>query len=352
MRVLPASDSLRTQPVNAQSPILHFEPSRTVQLTRGWDARIGATKHVNNAGFLSDIDYDGAPGRKAIVIGDSYVEALQVENERTIHGILNGAVAPRGAVYGVGASGSPLSQYLAYAEYAVQSFRPRALVFVVVANDFDESLLDYKRAPGFHYFSATAQGYELVRIDYAPAVTVRVLQHSALARYLMLNLNAWTRVVTRTPRPVPASESAGGEPTFVANVPKHVSPQRLSDSKQAVDLFFRELARRAPGIPALFVVDGIRPDLYSSATLAAARGSYFDVMRSYFIAQGRGLAHEVIDLEPVFEQHHAAHGTRFEYAGDAHWNEVAHELAAREVLQSATFRRALELVDEAAGSLH
>ena len=337
VRVLPVSDSLRVQPVNAANPILHFEPNRTLRLTRGWNGGIGATKRVNNVGFLSDVDYDGDPSRpKAVVIGDSYVEAVQVANAQAIHGVLNSAVSPHAVVYGVGVSGAPLSQYLAFAEYSVRAFRPRALVFVIVANDFDESLLEYKRAPAFHYFSASAEGYDLVRIDHTPSRIGGLAQHSALARYLMINLNAWTRVARAPARPA-------AEPSFVANVPKHVSPERLSGSKRAVDFFLRELRARTPDTPALFVVDGIRPDLYSSEALAAARGSFFDVMRGYFMEQARGLSYEVVDLEPVFEADYAAHGQRLEYATDAHWNERGHELAARQVLRAATFRRALEL---------
>ncbi len=340
VRLLPVSDALRTQPVNAENPILHFAPNRVVHVTRGWNGRVGATKRVNNLGFLSDVDYDRDTSTpRAVVIGDSYVEAVQVENARTIHGLLNAAVAPRGAVYGIGASGSPLSQYLAFADYAVRSLGPRALVFVIVSNDFDESLLEYKQAPAFHYFAASGPDYELVRIDHAPSWIGRIAQHSALARYLTINLNAWARLAARLAPPA----AAGGAPSFVANVPRQVSPARLSGSKRAVDFFLRELKARAPDTPALFVVDGIRPDLYSSAALAAARGSYFDLMRTHFIEQATKLGYEVIDLEPVFEADYAVHRTRLEFATDAHWNERGHRLAAEQVLRSATFRRALEL---------
>lgn len=68
-----------------------------------------------------------------------------------MHGRLARFAGARGRVYSFASSGSPLSQYLAYAELARDRFRPDALVVVVVGNDFDESLLEYNSAPGFHY---------------------------------------------------------------------------------------------------------------------------------------------------------------------------------------------------------
>lgn len=40
-----------------------------------------------------------------------------------------------------GTSGSTLSSYLAYAGYASKVFHPNAMAFIIIGNDFDESLL-------------------------------------------------------------------------------------------------------------------------------------------------------------------------------------------------------------------
>ena len=71
------------------------------------------------------------------VIGDSYVEALQVKNKDAFHAILDKGLSSHD-VYPIGISGS-LSQYIAFSRYAAEQFSPKLFVFLIIENDFDES---------------------------------------------------------------------------------------------------------------------------------------------------------------------------------------------------------------------
>src|SRR3954471_23192554 len=75
MRFLPVSTGLRSMPVNAADPVLHFTPDRPFMNSLGWDFHNVVRGRVNNAGFVNDQDYvrDGAP--VIAVIGDSFIEA-------------------------------------------------------------------------------------------------------------------------------------------------------------------------------------------------------------------------------------------------------------------------------------
>ena len=142
LAVLPVSDTLQALPVNAQNPVLRFRPNRDVTISRGYDFALRADKHVNNYGFVNDTDYDPDADQPLLaIIGDSYVEATQVTNREAMHGRLPELLDAQARVYSFGASGAPLSTYLAYAEYARNTFAPEAMVFVIVGNDFDESWL-------------------------------------------------------------------------------------------------------------------------------------------------------------------------------------------------------------------
>ena len=82
-RLLPVSDSLTVNNVNDQNPILHFQPSRKVNIQTGFNFSHFNTKNINNYGYASDNDFlkGGDLEKKTIVVvGDSYVEALQVSN--------------------------------------------------------------------------------------------------------------------------------------------------------------------------------------------------------------------------------------------------------------------------------
>ena len=187
---LPVVSGLRAQPVNEKSQIYRFAPNRSFVHSTGWSLAEANTGHVNNYGFVNDADYDAADTSPLIaVIGDSYVEALMVPFSSSLGGRLALDLGDRGRVYTFAASGAPLSQYLAYADYARRQFHPDAMVFVVVGNDFDESLIEYKSAPAFHYFRRDAGGIlRLTRVDYQPSRLRSIARRSALARYLLLNL--------------------------------------------------------------------------------------------------------------------------------------------------------------------
>src|SRR5262245_42705846 len=113
-----------------------------------WRVRneIAAPFAINAQGWNSgggDYLLPRTPGVQRIaVIGDSYVEALQVAH--------NASFAERAAteltrdrppeIYRFGISGAPLSQYLHVAEREASHYAPDWIVVVLVHNDFDESL--------------------------------------------------------------------------------------------------------------------------------------------------------------------------------------------------------------------
>jgi len=339
LRFLPVNSGLRMHAVSAAQPILHFEPNRNYVFSRGWDFSIVNTGHVNNFGFVNDEDYVPESHTPLIaVIGDSFIEAVMVPFPETVQGRLSAAVRAKGVgrVYSFGSSGSPLSQYLAYATFARDNFQPDGLVIAVISNDFDESLLKYKNDPGFHYFAESAEGeLSLTRVDYEPSLLRRVSRYSALARYVATNmylLESWGRVARE------AGKSAASK--YVGNVEAHVDPLRLRDSEHTVIAFLDRLPEGA-GLPAsriLFLVDGIRPNLYSDDGLQEARGSYFDHMRQYFIDQAKRRGYLTEDLQIRFIARHRADGSRFEFATDGHWNGTGHAVAAEAVMESELFR--------------
>lgn len=331
--MLPVADSLMTLPVNATNPVIRFKEDRDVIWSRGPNFSIVTKKHVNNYGFLNDQNY--SPEEKSpllAIIGDSYVEAFQVENENTMHGILSQETVGKGRVYSFGASGSPLSTYLAYANYATSKLNSNALVFIIVGNDFDESLTKYKNAPGFHYFS---DGLDLVRVDYQPTLIKRLSRQSALIRYLILNMQLnWQSM-----KNIFNNDTGNDEEQYVGNTPAVFDEGRISDSKRAVDRFYEELPLQTflGREKILFVIDGMRPHLYNPMRLMNANGSYFDLMRKYFIEVAVAKGYEVIDMQTIFIKKHESEGIRFEFPSDAHWNKAGHNLVAMKIKASDVY---------------
>lgn len=331
LRFLPVHEGLATRSVTADDPILRFRPNRDAWYSKGWRMSLANRVHVNNAGYVSDLDYESVGPRPLIaVVGDSYVEAAMVPWEATAPARLSERT--RGRVYAFGVSGAPLSQYLAQAADVRDRYRPDAFVFVVVGNDFDESLAAYNAVPGFHVFEEGPDGALRLRLnEMRVGLARRVARRSRLAMYLIANLD-----LLGAPRRVAARD--GG--TYVANTSAAADAERVAASRRAVDAFLARL----PGATGLspdrtvLAFDGIRPQLYDDAALAGVADSYVARMRTYAIERARAAGFECVDLQPRFRARHAETGERFEFVEDAHWNAAGHAVLADAVAESSTWQ--------------
>src|SRR5215218_4106127 len=158
LRFLPISTGLRSMPVTAADPVLHFTANRPFTNSLGWNMHNVVHGRVNNAGFVNDQDYvrDGPP--LLAVIGDSFIEAQMVPYTQSLQGRLAAALKDKFRVYSFAGSGAPLSQYLIYAGHTVREYGARSVVINVVGNDFDESLSAYRLGPGFWQYALDAGG--------------------------------------------------------------------------------------------------------------------------------------------------------------------------------------------------
>ena len=88
LRFLPVSTGLRSMPVNAENPVLHFTPDRPFTNSLGWNMHNVVHGRANNAGFVNDQDYmrDGPP--LIAVVGDSFIEAQMVPYAESLQGRL------------------------------------------------------------------------------------------------------------------------------------------------------------------------------------------------------------------------------------------------------------------------
>jgi hypothetical protein len=339
LRFLPVNEGSYLLPVDQQNPIWRFQPNRTFTWSSGWNFSIVNRVKTNNYGFVSDIDYSETETSPLIgIVGDSYVEAIMVPFPETISGRLAEHLKNEFRVYSFARSGAPLSQYLIYAEYARARFRPNGVIIVVVGNDFDESFMKYAYEPGHHHFLEKPNG-ELVlkRIDYSPTLAKRIARKSALTRYLMLHLG-----VLHFPQRFRNFITTDNQNAlYVGQTLRNGDSERLTLSKKAVDAFFDRLPVMSGLSPTevLFVIDGIRPDLYDEKLVDMAEGSFFDVMRKYFIAEATLGGYEVVDMQSWFSEHYKMHGKRFEYPTDGHWNGLGHKVVFDAISQSKFFAR-------------
>jgi hypothetical protein len=333
---LPVASGLRSVPVNDENPIFHFEPDRPFVFSTGWNLQHVNRGRVNNAGWINDQDYSrDDPQPLVAVIGDSYIEAQIVSYAETVQARLAKALAGEFRVYSFAAMGAPLSQYLIWARHAVRDYGARAVIINVVINDFDESHVSYRMAPGFWLYAPDSDGELHLRlIPHRRGLLWTLAQKSALARYLLINLHVGHHILNVPALyrffigpPAHAQESIAGSEAELS---------RMRDSYAVINAFFRDLERlvELPRDRVLLTVDGFH---YPEAARAAA-GSYFDLTRRALLARAAVQGYEAIDLDPLFFARHRESGERFEFANDPHWNGSGHAVAAGAALSSHLLR--------------
>jgi len=334
-RILPTCDATYVEPTTDEDPINHYSANRDYLYSKGWNFEIQGRKHSNNAGFINDENYYPKKTLPIIsVIGDSFIVANQVDNAETYPAMLSKALQNSAKVYSFAVVGAPLSQYLKFAEFAKEKYQSEYFVFNIVSNDFHESLMRIKSSPGFHYFEEQNGDLELKHVKFnGHSLGIKIARELAIARYFFKNISSkHDLIMHQLFEPGYPSENK-----YIGYVAATLDDQTVQGSILAVDKFFEFLNKNISKDPAkiIFVLDGIRPDLYSKEKLTAAKGSYFDLMRTNFKSKASEKGYSLIDMQDTFAKDYEQFGEKFEFRIDAHWNELAHFLVAQNLLKSS-----------------
>lgn len=334
LRFMPVDDGLLAEAVNANNPVFRFQPNQTLTWSRGPTFELVNEIQINNVGFVNNQNYDLSDERRLVaVVGDSQVEAAMVPYSKTLHGRMEELTGER--VYSFAASGAPLSQYVIWAKHAKEVWRADFLIVAVIGNDYDESLIEYKSDPGFHYYSERdGGGLALQRVNYTPNPLRNIVKFSAVARYLLFNGQVLTRLKRFTEYFTLSARADKG--AYSGNTSTSTSKRRVDLSKRAVNAFLRDLQVVGGWSPenVVFVVDGFR----YSVTAVGNGDSYFGLMRRYFMEEARFQKFGVIDMDEEFFPNFESFAKKFEFPTDGHWNEHSHNLAAKAITENTKFK--------------
>ncbi len=335
--------------------VVRYEPGQTGT----WRVRneIAAPYAINAQGWNSGLDgYTEArtPGVPRIaVVGDSYVEALQVPPDASMAERLSEtlyvAADEPGEVYRFGMSGAPLSQYVHMARHEVADYKPDWLVVLLIHNDFDESFRFQagRYASSFLKFDVEKGAVvgEIAPQPLRPSpygwfrnfATLRFLVYRWQVRpdVILANLfssspaepDAVPSDAATQPADVPPAEPVAA-PEFAANVNLTDLLNARSDVEAATSYGFEQLQRAAldMGANLLLVMDGDRRSLREGNKNGPAL-----VLNEMAAREADQLGIAFLDLQPVFSADWDAHQQRFEHDVDNHWNAYGHDVAARAV---------------------
>ncbi|MBF0487171.1 MAG: hypothetical protein HQK98_03335 [Nitrospirae bacterium] len=323
----------------SESPLVYYDEKDNISkldnretrdglFTAGNLAQMRVNWHINGEGFRSDIEYNTEHKKPLIaVIGDSFVEALQVNMKDSMASKLKDKLHGQFDVYSFGVNGASLSQYLQTSRYVNRRFNPDILVFNIVHNDFDESLCSMILMSGFMCLEENGAGFtEAIK----PAMASRnktmfkkfIFERSALLRYLWVNLSLKRSISSLS---IYNKIFTGGTGKFYN---ANVDVQRLAGLKQRLfgvaDYLMGKIKEENPNKKVFFIMDAPRADIYDGTL----DNSSVIWLNRLFMKTCMAHNFNCVDLTEYFYRRYKAAHVHFESPYDWHWNEHGHESAA------------------------
>jgi hypothetical protein len=278
---------------------------------------------INNDGWNSPIDYfaEKKPGVKRIaVIGDSYIEAWQVDAEKSYPSLVADSLGPNYEVYSFGISGSPLSQYLHMSRYVDSLYSPDIYVFNLIHNDFHESINGLSYNPMFLTIKINKDSSFTEVQPVKPERTYNkipggsLLRKSSFFRYVYYNLHLMEKFKSRKV----AAKSVE------MNVNLNDILDRQDSLRAVTGYLLKKIKSELGNKEVIFVMDGPRSSIYKGEVEKA----HVARLNNMVAEQCKALNFPFIDLTPFMVKDFQKNGKRFESKYDNHWDYYGHQFVA------------------------
>ncbi len=310
-------------------------PNQSGTHALGMFAEVRGRYRINGAGWNSPHEYEASkqPGRPRIaVIGDSLVEAIEVDVERSFPYVLEGLLAQGSGgtragpqVYSFGHGGASLAQYLNIMRYVAQGYAPDFYIIDLTHNDFLESLEGFGSIYQLNFREVgPAQFVEVPPAAYQPSRARRTLVWSALVRFCYGNLQVkrlqvWDTLFKKAARAQQAD--------IRAPVPDGLM-ERVRRLTKYLFGEYQQIARR-DGARLLLVMGADVPSIQPGLDPRRAVPYQYNRLVGDLC---RELGLECIDLTEDFLSDFREKGGRFNFRwDDVHWNERGHRLVAESI---------------------
>jgi hypothetical protein len=335
--VTPASE-IPNHILDSHSQIFRFDPTGRPQglQTVGRLAHRAGHWRVNNAGWISAVDYLPAPERKRPLValfGDSYIEGLLTDVDRHVDSCLPHLLRPAADAYAFGGAGWYLEQYVATSRYASSLFHPDVLVIFLNDGDVADSVRE-NGAVSPYMWQISAAGGRFAEVAptaiYRMTSKARLAKQSAIVRYLRYNALLALPGMQNADIAQPPAGAAGASHSSSADAWRRLLP--------AANYMVGVLCAQHPGTPIVFVSHS---DRYLPVEAVSTTPLFADALAVQAACKGRPQCH-FLDLRLAFSRDWAAHHRRFEGADGAHWNAYANLVVARAL---ADFIMANHLLD-------
>ena|GEM_PF-3505171 len=292
---------------------------------------------------------------RIIVLGDSYLEGLQVPIgnlfSQRLQKTLIGEYSANGiSVINLGLSGRGPSQHYRILDTIGRRLQPDLVVLAVtVSNDFRDSSPAFNPALYKPIYEITADGaIALTRFEVPSTFSIQgMLQRSATA-YAIVHLSSRFNFLNETlirigllPRTTPAvryaHDSLETEVPFDQQIYLKDPPVKWKEAKRITFRMISEIIDLADELGAPTLIFGIPTDKIIEVSEEELDGPSdpksvdwalpYRELRELLTSENASY----VDLVPAFRERFHLHGERLRWKNDGHWNDRGHEIAAQVV---------------------
>ncbi|MBI4058820.1 SGNH/GDSL hydrolase family protein [Candidatus Microgenomates bacterium] len=305
-----------------------FVPNQTGYYIKGKNSEIIAKFNINKQGWNSPYDYIETKSptiKRFAFIGDSFIESLQVNYDKSYPYLLNEKLKNKNVdVYTFGHSGANLIHYSHMMDFVGNKYQPDLVFVNIVSNDFKESLSGYNRIDNWSLIYNNKGFSQKSPREVSNLAIKRLARKSALVRYLTINLdlintspflNKIFYAETRQNKLDKNMEELFDGNQFLESMVEYILQQFLTISK---DNKFK----------LVLVLDTDRQAIYGNQDLYKTENYRY---RSAVKTAAKKFNINVIDLTEIFQKDWQVNHKRFDWSIDDHWNEYGHELVVNTI---------------------
>lgn len=303
---------------------------------------IEVLKSTNDLGQFTDIDFASfiktSKKLKVISIGDSYVEAKQVLNQDTFHGILNNKNTKQNhqeiISTAIASAGNQFPTYVTNLKYVSNktNLENSFVIFSIISNDFDESFPDFKNIKAGSFFDKNGDFiYFPYQSSFKYHLKKNLFANSHLLRYLFINIEL-KNLFYQFPLCIFLENKCLSSSDFRANIIENsdsIDLERIDIGYKATDIFIEKILQLRPSLEekrrTIFVINSDNEDIYSNGK---SKSIYFEIQRKYFIKKATSEGFSFINLNDFFKEDFKNKNKKFNFKNDGHWNKYAHRLIA------------------------
>lgn len=325
--IFPVSDSPDVK-FNPKLGIM-YEPDQTGYFIKGANAQIKGRYSINSDGWNFPRNYDTEKPKNTFriaVVGDSFVEALQVSSNKGFPYLLEKNLNNedwhdrRIEVYAFGHAGASAEHYAHMLEYVGENYHPDFVIINIVADDFTNSLYGNGRKDNWLLKHDNGKFEAKAPEQVSNLYLKKFLRNSALIRFLTINLD----LINQSP---------------ILNKIYYAETRQYADSLDYNEKLRQEVfPSLAENILTQYQTLGQKYGFGVLATLDTDRATIYtgqDLEKVEQFKQNKIINEEalklsfpLLNLSSSFLKDWQQNHERFDWSIDYHWNERGHQIVA------------------------